>query len=281
VAGRGILYNVVGSWDVYLKAAVRSAQSVKAAMPDTPIAVVGDRVIDGPFDHHISVSEADGYRAKILGARLTPFDQTVMLDVDTYVLADLAELFELLAVFDMALAHAPIRISTPLDDVPKAFPEFNTGVIVYRRSPLVDAVLDDWLKEYDGLAGLDTPTWDQPSFRRVAYRTEALRIATLTPEFNQRFKMAGYLNQPVRILHGWPDTRPRDFDYRKVADALETPLSGVDHWAVFSGRRVFDRSGRQVATFRPPWSRVRRVTRPIRSIAREVRTRVRPHATRL
>jgi hypothetical protein len=238
---RGVLYVVAGS-QTYADALITSAQSLRHVMPDIPIAVATAREITGPFDHRIPISETDGFRAKILGACQTPFDRTLLLDVDTYVLADLSDVFQLLDRFDMALAHAPVRVSMPLADVPSSFPEFNTGVIAYRRTDVVRIVLEDWLREYDNLSAFDPPSLDQPSFRRVAYRTAELQIATLVPEFNQRFLIAGFFNQPVRVLHGWA----AEPGYRKVAEAMTTPAEY--RWtAVFTGGRVYDRRGRKIA----------------------------------
>lgn len=258
---RGVLYIVVGGRHHYVEAAVRSAESLRRAMPSIPIAVATDKPIDGPFDHRIPISEKDGYRAKIIGTGQTPFERTVMLDADTYVLADISDAFALLDRFDMALAHAPNRVTVPLDDVPSSFPEFNTGVIVYRHTDAVHAVLRDWLREYDAMSGLDPPSKDQPAFRRVAYRTPGLQIAVLTPEFNQRFDMAGFINQPVKILHGWES----EAGYRRVAKAMKTPPAEWNYWAVFAGRRVYNHHGRVVADFHD---------KSLRSLMRFARKRV-------
>ncbi|MGD1716608.1 hypothetical protein [Dapis sp. BLCC M172] len=42
---------------------------------------------------------------------------------------------------------------------------------------------------------------DQPSFREALYHSN-LRVATLIPEYNCRFVMAGYVDREVKILHG-------------------------------------------------------------------------------
>jgi hypothetical protein len=249
-----VLYVVVGTREVYAEAALRSAGSLKRVMPDIPIAVATNRAISGPFDHHVPIESDDGYQAKILGMLKTPFERTVMLDVDTYVLADLSEMFELLDRFDMALAHATNRVTLCLEDVPASFPEFNTGVVGYRSAPIVTHVLKEWLLEYARLAASEPPSKDQPSFRRVAYRTPDLRLATLTPEFNQRFEMAGFFNLSVRVLHGWAS----EAVYEQVAEAMRTAPERWDYGAVFAGRRVFDGSGKQVDKFTSPWRRLRR-----------------------
>jgi hypothetical protein len=42
---------------------------------------------------------------------------------------------------------------------------------------------------------------DQPFFRVAAYHSEA-RFTTLPREYNCKFRGQGYLNGPVKILHG-------------------------------------------------------------------------------
>lgn len=264
---RGVLYIVIGDRPLYREGVIRSATSLKRAMPDMPTALVTDGTIEGPFDHHIAIAETDPAkiapgpfpcRAKIIGMKQTPFEHTLYLDADTAVLADLSEVFELLDGFDAALTHAQGRVAHALDDVPGSFPEFNCGVIAYRDNPLVRSFLDEWLVEYDVLAPQRPWNQDQPSFRRLAYRTPALRIATLTPEFNRKFDTAGYVKGPIRVLHGWP---PLEVGYEGVAAAMAA--GGVDNPKVFAGGRVFDREGKRVADFLPRWHRLRALRRRV------------------
>jgi hypothetical protein len=213
-------------------AAETSAKSLKRVSPGVEVAIITGT---GP----------DGSRDKILAARESPFERTVLLDCDTYVVRDLGPIFELLDRFDVACAHAPTRSSLHLDDIPDSFPEFNTGLIAFRRSETVSSFLADWLADYDRLADLRPASNDQPSFRCALYRS-GLRIATLPPEWNQRFDMAGYQNQALRVLHGWGD----EARYRLLA-AMMTTNGGIGDAQVFSGGRLY-REGRLVADFGPP-----------------------------
>jgi len=255
VANRGVLYVVVGSNEIYANAVVRSAISLRRVMPEIAVAIASDQRIDGPFDEHISIEETDGFRAKILGMQQTPFQQTVFLDADTFVLAGIGDVFDLLDGHDIALAHAQGRVSLVLDDVPASFPEFNTGVIAFRNTPPVQSALDEWLAEYGAM--LPRPkTQDQPSLRRVLYRRTDLRVVTLTSEFNRRFDVPGYFYGQVRVLHGWPR---HEITYEMIAEAMSG--GQPDNPMAFAGGRVFDRSGEQVADFLPPYARARRIAR--------------------
>lgn len=240
---KGFLYIATG--ERYIDAAERSARSLRRAMPGAHVTLASDQPAARVFDAGLTVPAEDGYRAKILAMQQSPYDRTVMLDVDTYVLADLSEMFILLNRFHMGLAHAPNRVTFRLKDIPDSYPEFNTGVIALRRSRVVRRVLHTWLAEYDRLAHLDPPSKDQPSFRRVAYHEHKLRLATLAPEFNLRFAMAGFLNQPVRVLHGWagPDR------YEAIGEVFNRH---TNHWAdrlVFADGKLINGRGEVLEQF--------------------------------
>jgi hypothetical protein len=233
----GVLYVVSGTHtDRYLKAAARSIRSLRQVMPDVRVALAGQGADQVPgIDRHVEVSEPDGFRAKIVAMRSTPFDKTLFLDVDTHVIGELASVFELLDTFDVAAAHAPGRINMPLDDVPVAFPEFNTGVVAFRRDERVLEMLDSWKTEYDRLAPMRPATQDQPSFRRAVYHQRGLRVATLPPEFNVRFGYTGVQSYEARVLHGWADAPT----YEALGTVMATHGSRV-----FAGGRLFNGHGK-------------------------------------
>jgi hypothetical protein len=239
----GVLY--VAQGDRYLEAAVESARSVRANMPAVRIAIAtGEPAPDG-FDVTIPLTEPDGFRAKILGMIASPFDRTLFLDVDTFVAADVSELFSVLDTFDVAAAHSPLRVTLPLEDVPDAFPELNTGVIAFRRKECVERLLRTWLDEYRRLTPLMPRAKDQLSFRRAMYLATDVRLAVLPTEFNLRFWKAGYYNQRVRILHGWgdPDT------YRAVAAELNEPVTSRRYRGFFTGYARLDKHGAVAGRF--------------------------------
>jgi hypothetical protein len=239
----GVLYVACG--ERYVEAAVQSARSVRRTTPAVPIAIATDSTAPAEFDETIVLAEADGFRAKILGAIASPFDRTLLLDADTYAVGDISEVFRILDAFDVAAAHAPNRVVLVLDDVPDSFPELNTGVIALRRSETVQRLLHTWLDEYDRLAPLNPPSKDQPSFRRALFMTTDVRLAVLPPEFNVRFWKAGYYNQPARILHGWGDTDT----YEQVAAVLNEPATSRRYRAVFIGRTLLGKGGQPIGRF--------------------------------
>ena len=135
------------------------------------------------------------YRCKIQSmidfCKHEDFDRFLFLDTDAYVVTPKAlEVFDLLDRYDIAMSHAHIRHSNKTPEktfenmdplVPSCFPEFNTGVIVFKKN-CID-FLQEWLNLY--MSSSIIQVHDQPSLRRIAYFTD-LRIATLPEEYNFR-----------------------------------------------------------------------------------------------
>ena len=205
VSGTGVIYMAIG--DQFLAEARVSAASVRRAMPHLPIVLFTDQ--STPCDSCFDEVQLLGERAptahldKLIALRSSPFERTLFLDTDTYVCADVSELFDLLARFDLAMTHdrAYYDFWPEGTAVPEAFREFNQGVIVARRSDSVIKSLDEALRWAQLLLTQYRSTTDQISWRPALYASE-LRIATLTHEYNCRFHSFGQLNGEVRILHG-------------------------------------------------------------------------------
>jgi len=215
---RGALYVAFGQ--EYISEALVSAASLKCHMPDLPVTLFCDEDVACPYvDQMIRAARDDsfpGCAAKIPHIAASPYDRTLFLDSDTYVCGDLAPLFALMDAFDLAAAHAPTRAIYEVEGVPDSFPEFNTGVILFRRSPEVQGALSSWAELFSRdleRRRRDQIRWvrpadrrwhtlnDQGAFRGALYCSR-VRVATLPPEYNCRFSAPGFVDGPVRILHG-------------------------------------------------------------------------------
>jgi hypothetical protein len=183
---RGVVYVATG--EKYLRAAIRSAQSVCKRCPDLFIHLFADAKPEkfmagvlSPFNSWAEI-ERPHPRSKVDCLFLSPYDETLFLDSDTEVVADIREVFVLLEKFDMALAHDLIR-NTPKPswkrELPPSFPEFNTGVILYRNNPDVIRLLKAWKRAYHE-AGFSP---DQITLRESLWETN-LKVAVLPPEYN-------------------------------------------------------------------------------------------------
>ncbi|MBC2593975.1 hypothetical protein H5P28_06840 [Ruficoccus amylovorans] len=245
---RGILYAAGG--ERYLQEATRSAQSVRAAMPDVTIAVMTDDPALAPdiFDLKLPLEPVTrSYEDKIVALSRSPFEQTLFLDTDTFVLEDCSELFVLLERFELAAAHDPWRIGPEVEACPLCFPELNTGVILTRRGPAVTAFMESWLRAHRARCQTDPRIGDQASFREQLYLS-GLNFYCLASEYNFRTfgpNFAG-ANAAVKIIHGrhdnWEEFRDllnRNLDFRTYYPSLFQYFS-ANHSRLGTGK------GRQV-----------------------------------
>ena len=245
-----------------------SAERLKTVMPDLPITVFSQFPVSGAWcDRVIHVEPSgDGFYDKTRLIRESPYDQTIFVDADIYVAAPFPELFSLLDRFDCAATHEEYLDTDwfhhyPRPDIPASFPEFNTGILLFKRSALMDRVLLNWadlykrfLEENPNLAINGHAINDQPFFRAALYENEA-RIATLTREYNCKFRGQGYLAGPVKILHGHVDLK---FDMEQinkavaVLNASERPrvyIAGNVYEQELVGRLVSRRKAHKVGSF--------------------------------
>ena len=104
---RGIIYSAIGAQ--FIAEAISSARS-SLRFNRVPHLIFCDVVpidrIDGIEFVRIE-SCGDPFGDKIRSIRRLPFEKTLFLDGDTYLTANVDELFDLLNRFDVAAAHAP------------------------------------------------------------------------------------------------------------------------------------------------------------------------------
>jgi hypothetical protein len=216
----GVIYVAIGAR--FVAEARLSAESVRRVLPEVPILLFTDRFPESRsgFDEIIKLStpHPKPHINKLIAMMESPFKKTLLLDTDTYVCADISDLFAILDRFDIAMTlERPYRDDFPANSgVPNAFVEFNQGVIAFRRSNAVQEALKEslsWTERLDA-------RYDQPPLRLALFHSE-VRIATLPLEFNCRFANYGYLSGVVRILHGrLPNRRMRNQDFERVASTL-------------------------------------------------------------
>ncbi|MGO8795561.1 MAG: hypothetical protein ACLQLC_12115 [Candidatus Sulfotelmatobacter sp.] len=247
----------------YVDLLLTSAASLKKAMPGLQISVFSQFPVESDlFDRVFSVDPTkDGFYDKAKLIRDSPYDRTLFIDADTYVLEPVPELFSLLDHFDCAATHEEYLNTDwhhryPRTDIPSSFPEFNTGILLLKRSQKLNHMLDEWgalyqqyLEEKPG-----QPINDQPFFRVAAYFGD-VRIATLTREYNCKFRGQGYLNGRVKIMHGHVEFKvdPAFLDKAvKVLNASERPrvyIAGTVYEQKLVGRFADRRTAQRVGTF--------------------------------
>lgn len=194
----GIVYFAKG--EGYRKEAVKSARQTNQVMPNTPIVLVTDKLVNsGYFKKEITDDERFSKEDKAKALLNSPFKKTIFLDSDIYVNEDISELFELLEEFDMALAADPKDhhlFNGTETNIPEPYPELNTGVVVYEKNNVVWEMLQDWKEKCE-----PWHTADQPSFRDALYNSE-VRYTTLPRRYNYMYRAPAHLKGKVKVFHG-------------------------------------------------------------------------------
>ena len=214
-APAGVMYSCFG--EKYIAEAVRAARSSLRHNDVPHLIFAAGEVRDPPpgvtvvgFEQISSAPFLD----RIANMRRSPFERTLYLDTDTFVVDEMVGVFDLLDHYDLALAQAPAYRGLDDPEVPPAFPEFNCGVVAWRSTRGSPRSCRSWEETYrawlveDVLPGLDGskhPTrseiGDQPAFRRCAWQ-HGMNVATLPPEYNLRLGFQTTVVDRVRLLHG-------------------------------------------------------------------------------
>lgn len=210
----------------YLDLAIRSARTLVALNPGLPIDIFTDQPVPeadtGLFARVLPIPEGPSPKLACFG--LTRFERTLFLDCDTLVLAPFDDIFRILERFELAIAHDVRRTSAlirqgHLHDTPYAFPQMNSGVMLYRRSPAMLDFLDEWHRRYRA-AGHKR---DQVTLRDMLWESD-LRFYVLPPEFNLR---------RVTVLDAWEplDARPTILHSHRLLQHLRGDAERLDSLA--------------------------------------------------
>jgi len=207
IDGEGILYIATGK--KFLQEAAENAKAGRKQIGSRKIAIVTDNIaeaeITGCFD--ICIIHPDprlSYRDKIPPLINLPFEKTLFLDSDARIISSVDGLFQQFEWYDFGAAHAPVRIPDGWCDkqIPDIFPEFNSGVLLLRRSELQESLIRKWLEKYD----IINQAWDQATLRSAVWEmlNNGLRHLVIPPEANFRTTkpwIAGH-GLEVVIVHG-------------------------------------------------------------------------------
>lgn len=199
----GAIFVAVGNF--YAERAAEAARSVKKSNPWLPTTLFTDQPIESDAFSSIVRFEKGHSRSKIDYMPHTPYERTLYLDTDVRVIGDLRSMFDLLDRFDIALSHAHRRNDSLTrekwrSEIPDAFPQANSGVILYRLTPAVVDLFRDWATSFRE-AGFGK---DQVTLRELLW-TRDLRLYFLPPEYNIRYRKNLYLlskrEADPKILH--------------------------------------------------------------------------------
>jgi len=241
---RGVIYVATGAG--YRDLAMASARSLRAVEPGLAVDLFTDapeQVPGGLFDAVHGIEDPHP-RAKIGCMARTRFERTLFLDADTRVLAPLGDLFDLLERFELALAHDVRRASALVREgreevTPYAFPQLNSGVVLYRRSPVMLAFLAEWARRHAEAGG----GRDQPILKDMLWRSD-IRFYVLPPEVNLRRVTMLDAWEPEdavptilhshRLMDHMRGVGPRIDDVAALVEAERRAL--VEEWRAVGGR---------------------------------------------
>lgn len=216
---RGVMYVATGR--KFVEEAAASWRSWRAWMPGDPAVIFTDeeglaRELGFPRVEVLEGAE-HGFADKVGVLERSPFEQTIFLDTDTRVCGAIGELWEILENWEMAAVAAPMRETWPQPDLPRAFPEVNSGVLVWKKCAATERVWEAWREFYADHRARTGQIDDQPALRRALYTT-GVRLWSLPPEYNFRTVFAGFVGRgAVKILHG------RHADFAAVERAINEP----------------------------------------------------------
>lgn len=164
-----------------------------------PIDLFTDQPVTDPVFDRVHPLAKVSRRPKAEAMLNSRFDQTIYLDADTICIAPISDMFDVLDRFDLTICAEQrrnderVRKQHPLGKVPVAFPQLNTGLVGFRNSDPVRALLSEWNRVIHS----GTERYDQHSFRYLLYHSD-LRFHTLPVEYNVMF--LGIFMGPARGL---------------------------------------------------------------------------------
>lgn len=241
---QGVIYVATGA--DYRALAEQSARSLRLVEPELAVDLFTDdpgAVAEGLFDQVHRIADPHD-RSKLDCMARTRFERTLFLDCDTLVVNPLGDLWRVLERFDMALAHDVRRTSDLIaqgheHDTPYAFPQLNSGVLLYRRSPEMLDFLARWRDRFLA-AGIGR---DQPILKDLLWESD-IRFYVLPPEFNLRRMPMLDAWEPLdarptilhshRLMDHMRGVGPQISEVETLAEVERSALA--DEWAALGGR---------------------------------------------
>ena len=222
----GVFYVATGK--KYLDEAIISHKSLKENNKDIHVKLYTDKS-NSEFakkfftDIEIIENPKFNFQDKIYPFFNPPYRFNLFLDTDTYICADIKEVFEVLRYYQFGLIHAPGRIQYNNHMLPDYFPEFNTGFMAFKKNKMTDSVFKEWERLYSYQLQKKIPVpHDQPAFREALYQSK-LSVFIFPNEYNFRINTPNFAgkNMKVKVLHG------RVKDFKNVEDIVNKNFSNA------------------------------------------------------
>lgn len=147
-AQRGIIYVVSGGRS-YLGELLASVDSLRKKEPDLPVTVFSRFAVPARRNLTWQPLESDEHplKLKVLMLRRSPYVETLFLDTDTFIRGPVQPVFSELEGRDFCVANAHLAdwsVRPPKFLAMVKPGEYNTGVLLYRRTPPAERFLQRW-----------------------------------------------------------------------------------------------------------------------------------------
>ena len=202
---KGVVYYATGH--NYVNQALRSAESLKQHT-DIHVTVYSDQEIESKYiDEVVKIPTSDyPFYDRIKYFKRSPYKKTLYIDTDTIITDSINPVFKMLERFDIVARIDPFRNTAGEHwgsdeakiDVPRAFPEYQCGVLGYKNNDNIITLLEDWRSRYSEV--VESDLIDQPFLREALYRAD-VDIGTLPSEYNLLVNNLNHLQSKAVILH--------------------------------------------------------------------------------
>jgi hypothetical protein len=200
---RGFVY-VASGHTKFIDEASESAKSCRE-FHDLPICLITDLEFDNSYGFWDVVVKIPQNINPYFGKTqmfLSPFEENLFLDTDTLFISSVDELFDLFnycSLFVHQMGDGYEYSMPPFND---ATPEFNTGVIGFKKDQDSISFFQEWERNQLEL-GESFRSYDQCSFRKTLYNSK-IRYCWIPSAYNFIIYYPNYTVLPVKILHGRP-----------------------------------------------------------------------------
>ena len=156
---------------------------------------------------------------------LEEYDACLYFDSDVNFISPFPELFRMMERFDIVAPVGSRRVTGgTFKELPPCFPEYELGVILFKRNARVKAMFREWEHlhwAHPEIYGNN----DQRSFREAVWNSPDLKIERIPTEYALRWPFGVYMSLEVKILHGrepdrrlWAETAGVE-DVKKIVNA--------------------------------------------------------------
>lgn len=215
---RGFVYLATGERDTTL--ARRSARRLRAVHSRITIDLFTDQPVDDAIFAQIHSLDGSAHHPRIEVLRRSRFDDTILLQPNMICVTHIAELFGMTGRFPLSATLGTARpdmMITHQHDIPRWFPLWDDGLMVFRKGKTIQRVARQW----DAMMETPADAPDLGALRRLCWDLR-LTVGTVPPEYNVTMR---------RLLDIWPNTMgpPRmlhlDPEHFGQPGAADQPLS--------------------------------------------------------